>query len=65
MVASFFRMFYTEKIDATANINLNLSKIDIELKDLLFEACKQLEQRGPVISRMKVAKIQYRKYLNK
>ena len=64
MAASFLRMFYTEKVKMDAAVDLKISKFDIELKSLLFEACRQLERRGPFLSKMAVSKIAYRKLLD-
>lgn len=61
MTASFIRMFFAEKVEVTANVNLQLSKLDPELKELLFVAGQQLERRGPVLSRMMISKVQDRK----
>ena len=60
MAASFLRMFYTEKVKMDAAVDLKISKFDIELKSLLLEACRQLERRGPYLSKMAVSKIVYR-----
>ena len=54
-------MFFTEKVEVTANVNLQLSKLVPELKELLFVAGQQLEQRGPVLSRMMISRIKFRK----
>ena len=61
MTASFIRMFFAEKVEVTANVNLQLSKLDPELKELLFVAGQQLERRGPVLSRMMISKVKDRK----
>ena len=61
MASAFLRLFYIEKVNISANINLSLSKINVELRDLLFDASNQLEQRGQVLSRMMVSKITFRK----
>ena len=62
MLASFLRMIYSEKIVVTPAVDVQLSKIDNEMKSLLFEACCQLERKGPFLTRMMVSKIKYRKY---
>ena len=63
MTAAFLRLVYTEKVKMGASVDLKISKIDTELKSLLLEACRQLERRGPFLSRMCVSKITYRKYI--
>ena len=45
----------------TANVNLQLSKLVPELKELLFVAGQQLEKRGPVLSRMMISRVKFRK----
>ena len=64
MAAAFIRLFFVEKVEVMANINLKLSMIVPELKELLIVAGQQLEQRGPVLSRMMAAKVKFRKLNN-
>ena len=63
LIAAFLRMFYTEKIVVSSNVTLQLSKIDKSLHGILFKACKQLDKRGPYLSRMMLSRIEFRKYL--
>ena len=63
MAAAFLRMFYTEKADITANVTIQLSKIDSALRGILLEACGQLDRRGPYLSRMMVSRIAFRKFI--
>ena len=62
-MASFLRLFYTEKIVIEPATSLTLSKIDQGLKQVLLKAGQQLERRGPGLTRMMVSKIIFRKFL--
>ena len=57
LVSMFLRLFYNEKAEISSNISLQLSKVDVELRSILFKACKQLETRGPMMARKSMSKI--------
>ena len=60
-LSPFFRMFYTEKVAISSSISFSISKLDPELRGLLYVASMQLERRGAATIRMLVQHIQYRK----